>query len=67
MELQALIHCARENHELVAGKFTGHDASGRYILTKHLKWEVRLDDAVKSILNSLPNVERTRRARKESL
>jgi hypothetical protein len=58
MELQALIHCARENQEVVGGKFVGSSDGARYLLTKHLKWEVRVDDAVKSILNSLPNGER---------
>jgi hypothetical protein len=57
MELQALVHSARENYEAVSGKFGGSDDLTRYLLTKHLKWEVRLDDAVKSILHSLPNVE----------
>jgi hypothetical protein len=56
MELQVLIHCARENHEAVAGKFVGC-SDGGYLLTKHLKWEVRLDDAVRSLLNSRQNVK----------
>ena len=65
MELQALVHCARENYEAVSGKFGGSDDLTRYLLTKHLKWEVRLDDAVKSILHSLPNDERMHHNQRE--
>jgi len=57
LELQCMLHIARNDHEDRHGKFIGGTPGQRFALTKYLRWEVRMDDAVARVTNLLPNVK----------